>query len=227
MKKNLRSRIKILFFTALLFAAWVFFTGSVSATEPCRSNLRGHCVELAQTVIPGLEFLVLKENTLGELILSLYYFAFAIIGAATLVAMIYGGILYMTAGDNSSRAAEGRKWLGNAVTGLAVALVSWIILYTINPDLVTKLNLRLDPIKYTVTQPPPATRHSECVDGRCTAVDKAGSDNCTACLGQCTGKLNPRGSSAYCKLPDGSCQLLLTSICASKKGVGGLCPECK
>ena len=198
MKKNSHVQIKIYFLATLLLTAGILFVGTVSAAQPCRSDHRGHCVELAQTVIPGLEFLKLSENTLGELILSLYYFAFAIIGAATLIAMIYGGILYMTAGDNSSRASEGRKWLANAVTGLAVALVSWIILYTINPDLVTKLNLRLEPIKYVIKNPNPPVQSIKCKTG----TNPDGSFICAAqifasmniCLTMCTTGCVPASS---------------------------------
>lgn len=214
----------IFFFIAALFAAGTFFVNSAAAVGPCRSDLRGHCIQLAQTVIPGLEFLKLPTAaTLGDLLLSLYYFAFSMIGVAALVGIIYGGILYMTAGDNTGRATEGRKWLGNAVTGLAVALVSWIILYTINPDLVTKLNFNLEPIR-GVIDAPKGPVHTECnTSGVCVPVDGEGTSDCTACTKKdevCGGSKSGDG---YCKRPEKQCIFMSQSLCKRLGGTFGSC----
>jgi hypothetical protein len=53
--------------------------------------------------------------------------------------IIWGGIIKMTT-DSWSKTDEANKKIQNAVYGLVLALVSWLLLYTINPDMVTFSN---------------------------------------------------------------------------------------
>jgi len=58
------------------------------------------------------------------------------IGAAMAVVMItYGGILYATT-DAINGKEEGKKYITDAIVGLLLILSSWIILVTINPNMV-------------------------------------------------------------------------------------------
>jgi len=67
-------------------------------------------------------------------------FGLGLVAISALVVLVAAGVWYMSAGDNAGRAGEAKKWMGNAIFGLVLALLSWLILYTINPDLVTKPN---------------------------------------------------------------------------------------
>jgi hypothetical protein len=65
------------------------------------------------------------------------------IGAGMIVAAVFlvmGGFRYLTAGDSSARASAGKKHIVEALIGLVLMLGSWVILNTINPDI---LALRL------------------------------------------------------------------------------------
>ena len=54
-------------------------------------------------------------------------------GAIALGTIIYAGILYSMAGDNSSKQKEAREWIWAAVKGLAVIAFGFILLALINP----------------------------------------------------------------------------------------------
>lgn len=127
----------------------------------CRSEVGGHCVvvdtkseskgdqkvlrEFAQTSgvpIPGLEFLdVTTKSSPGEVFRQIYIFGVAITGISALVVIVASAIWYITAGDNKGRIDQARGWMKNAIFGLVLALLSWLILNTINPELTQTLNL--------------------------------------------------------------------------------------
>jgi hypothetical protein len=135
------------------------------AQQPCYSSRGGYCLKIvapknyrssaynsigpgfAATAagIPGLEFLGESAN-LGDLLANLYYFLLSLVGIAALVKFVEGGIRYMIARDDSSQTGKARELMKNAVLGLVLALTSYIILWTINPDLVNRLDINLAPI---------------------------------------------------------------------------------
>lgn len=61
-----------------------------------------------------------------------------LIGVAAVLAVIFvtiGGLQYVTT-DSISNKESGKETIQNALLGLLLALASWLLLYTINPDLV-------------------------------------------------------------------------------------------
>lgn len=112
---------------------------------------------LAITVFGGLQFasaqvkgsfgtaekpkVVEEEGFLGELNL-IYTLGLALVGLSALFYIIWGGIMYIYAGENASVVGEAKSKIHNALWGILIAALSYAILYTINPDLVS-LKLRL------------------------------------------------------------------------------------
>ncbi|MBI2122219.1 MAG: hypothetical protein HYT98_03785 [Candidatus Sungbacteria bacterium] len=122
----------------------------IQAASECVSGSGGYCVNLAGVAyaqgIPGLEFL--KATTdFGQLISNIYVFGMGLVAISALVVLVAAGVWYMSAGDNAGRAGEAKKWMGNAIFGLVLALLSWLILYTINPDLIKKAGWMTNLIK--------------------------------------------------------------------------------
>lgn len=61
-----------------------------------------------------------------------------LIGVAAVLAVIFvtiGGLKYVTT-DSMSGKESGKETIQNALLGLLLALASWLLLYTINPNLV-------------------------------------------------------------------------------------------
>lgn len=149
-----RVAIFIFILTVLAYASGSF---AASAPIPCRSAVGGHCLNISMAaVIPGVEFLGDTGNT-GGLIAKLYTFGIGLVGVSALIMFVLGGVWYMTAGDSQARVNQARSMIGNAVLGLVIALISYLILYTINPDIVTK---GFPSPKAINPSPPPApTKH--------------------------------------------------------------------
>lgn len=55
---------------------------------------------------------------------ALYYIAIPLVA----VMIVWGGLVIMTAGDDSGKVSEGRKIIQAAAIGLAVALGAWVII---------------------------------------------------------------------------------------------------
>jgi hypothetical protein len=66
-----------------------------------------------------------------------FIYGLGLVGIAALFALVYGGFRYMTSGGGSTGVAKGKEWILNALLGIALLLCSYLILYTINPDLVS------------------------------------------------------------------------------------------
>src|SRR3989338_5572122 len=65
----------------------------------------------------------------------LVVFAIAFVGFAAVVGIIWGGITYLTAAGNASKASDGTERIKSSVLGLVLVLAAIAILYTINPSL--------------------------------------------------------------------------------------------
>lgn len=84
-------------------------------------------------------------------------------GALAVVMIIVGGIKYMSS-DAIGGKSEAKETIQNAIWGLILAIGAWLILNTINPDLV-KFNLNLDKITATQDTTAPGTNSGTGVGG--------------------------------------------------------------
>ena len=74
-------------------------------------------------------------TNLGAFFGQIFNYGIAVAAVLALIMIIAGGIQYMTT-DSWNKKEEGKERIRNALYGLGLALVSWLILYTINPCLV-------------------------------------------------------------------------------------------
>ena len=75
---------------------------------------------------------------------GMFKLGIAIAGALAVIMIIWGGIQYMST-DSINGQSEGKKKITAAITGLIVALGSYMLLNTISPDLLAT-NLNLQPV---------------------------------------------------------------------------------
>jgi hypothetical protein len=73
-----------------------------------------------------------------------FTFFIALAGVLAVVRIVWGGIEYMTSDVVSSKSAA-RETIQNAIYGLILAIVSWLILNTIDTKL-TNFNLNITPV---------------------------------------------------------------------------------
>lgn len=75
-------------------------------------------------------------NTFPAYVNALYKFAIWGVGISALFMISIGGFMYFTAAGNNSKMESGKKIISDALYGLIAVLLAWILLHTINSDLV-------------------------------------------------------------------------------------------
>jgi len=92
---------------------------------------------------------------LPKMILAIYKFGIWTIGIAGLFMITIGGIMYAGSAGNTSVATNAKGIITDALIGIAAAMIAYLFLYVINPDL-TNLNIAFTPIGISeVSQLPP------------------------------------------------------------------------
>jgi len=71
---------------------------------------------------------------LSQYVVGLYNFLLSIVGIVAVMMLIIGGMKYITAAGNASVIGDAKDTISNAIFGLLLALLSWVIVSTINPD---------------------------------------------------------------------------------------------
>ena len=161
----MKSRLaKLCLLTVLIVSTlgWVFVTPAKAGEEQCASPRGGYCIKITQepsisqedsspllAQIAGIEFLNIRPDaSIGTIITEFYKFGIIFVGIAGITMMVIGGIYYM-----AGKVDTGKKLLSNSIWGIILALISWLILFTINPGLVTKLDLKLNPLQPSSSSP--------------------------------------------------------------------------
>jgi len=89
-----------------------------------------------QVPIPGFNGGSISPTSIGMYIKAIYKYAIGIVGILAAVVLMFGGLLWLTAGGNTNQVGEAKAWIGASLTGLLIALCSFMIMATINPKLV-------------------------------------------------------------------------------------------
>ncbi|OGF43911.1 hypothetical protein A2303_02390 [Candidatus Falkowbacteria bacterium RIFOXYB2_FULL_47_14] len=100
--------------------------------------------------VPGQgETVQLQNNTspIGNYIKTVYRYAIGGVGILAAVVMMFGGVIWITAGGNASRVGEAKAWIGAALSGLVLALLSYMVLNAINPALINFRISTIEPIE--------------------------------------------------------------------------------
>lgn len=71
---------------------------------------------------------------LGAFLSQAFQFGLAIAAALAVIMIVWGGVEIMLSESVFSK-DDGKKKIKDAIWGLLLALVSWLILYTINPQI--------------------------------------------------------------------------------------------
>jgi hypothetical protein len=94
---------------------------------------------------------------LSEYVASLYMFLIGIAGMLALFAVVNAGFNWLTAMGSADKISKAKSAITGALTGLFIALFSYALLQTINPQLLTLPTFRIEPElareqKYTVAR---------------------------------------------------------------------------
>ena len=155
-----------------------------------------------------------------------YQFALMIGGVLAFGAIVYGGILYAASAGNPSKQSEGKEWIKSALFGLLLLAGAYLILYTINPNLVNlglptlqSVNIQTPSVGANCTSPSFACGQTCCVPPQ-TCASQPGTGN-PVCLGQ-NPLTAPPGSCNNGVMCGGVCCLSPKS-CTVTLGSGSVC----
>jgi len=102
--------------------------------------------------IPGGQLPVGQE--LPSYINYLFIFGLGAIAILALGQMMVGGLTYILAAGNVAKVETAKDTIKQALLGLGLLLVSYLLLRTINPDLVNLRNPTLTPLQFQGQTPP-------------------------------------------------------------------------
>jgi len=126
MKSSTKNRI---FYSSLSILLWQFF---ILPFRSFAETITYHPLEGKAFVGLGL-----AENNSGDLGLflsSAFQFGLAIAAALAVIMIVWGGVEIMLS-ESVFKKEDGKKKIQDAIWGLVLALVSWLILFTINPQI--------------------------------------------------------------------------------------------
>lgn len=160
---------------AVVASTLIFFAVAFIATAPTAS---------AQI---GLDFLNLPAGAeIGKILSQFYVFGVSMTVILALIMFTIGGVQYMIAGDHDPGPAKQR--MKDALFGLILALTSYLILYTINPDLVREVKLKVNIIDLKQPTIEGAKEGEPCggiPNPEHPGAEKCGSGSCIFNKGQC------------------------------------------
>lgn len=132
--------ITIIIFFGLSFAFWGSFVNISFSQEntktwdkytplaPLPGTTEGNCVTDKDGKVSGC------TTDIQTYIPGVFNLAIGIAGVLAVLMIIIGGVQYITT-DAIQGKSDGKERIQNALWGLVLVLVSWILLYTINPKL--------------------------------------------------------------------------------------------
>lgn len=140
-------RTPIIFLTIFVLLAGLTVSVTVPArAQPadCQTNDNGVCL-LQPDIIgeqPGFQ-----EASLGHYLNLLFGILIGLTGGISVLYIVVGGLQYILS-EVPGIKTSGKEKIRDALVGLILALAAYLILYTINPDLVN-LNFKLNPLGKT------------------------------------------------------------------------------
>lgn len=128
-----------LVFIGLLFSASAVFAAELKYQFPCSPIAGGTCPTAEQTA-----------QSPAAYIARFYQFALMISGALAFGMIIFGAIQYIVSAGNPTTQKDATDRIFQALWGIALLLGAYLILYTIDPKLVSLTDPKLEILKVPV-----------------------------------------------------------------------------
>lgn len=120
---------------------WAQSTGEPAAQEETAAT--PPLVPKLQVNIPTINFTevaargnLLSLPFLADYITGLYKYLLTIVGVLAGIMLTIGGVKYLTSSGSQERVTSAKNTITNALIGLIIAFGSYVILFTVNPELV-------------------------------------------------------------------------------------------
>ena len=152
--------------------------------------------------IPGTDFLVgardpecpgggikIDATLLAKYIAGIYYFIISSIGILAVVGIMIGGFQYLMAAGSPEKISSAKTSITSAIIGLIIALTSYLLFNTINPDIVNLRTSGLKSVNEINWETFQAGMQSE--EGRQDLIDQKCEDTLAALINAREGGLDP------------------------------------
>ena len=170
------------------------------------------------TNIPGATS---AASSPGAFVANFYTFALSLGGILAFGAIVYGGFKYAISAGNPSKQSDAKSWITDALWGLLLLFSAYLVLHTINPNLV---NLNLPtlgtlnvPTGATQTQTTTAylTKVAACIEKGTNFIICNQSDTPQSCA-----QIQAAIDTGQCDVATG-CISVAKNCCGAKKGAAG------
>jgi len=104
-----------------------------------------------ETALPPIAGQPSPSEGLPQYINYLFIFGLSLVAFLALTQMMIGGLTYILAAGNVAKVEDAKDTIKQALIGLGLLLVSYLLLNTINPDLVNLRNPNLTPTQFQRT----------------------------------------------------------------------------
>jgi hypothetical protein len=150
-KFNLKKSVTGIFFALQIIGATVIFSCPLPAFAQSNSDSFNSLKFTPQVTIPNSNFNNTVSTTIGtynnttgkidstllaQYIGAIYNYGLAIAGILATIMLMAAGIIWLTSGGDSGKITQAKELISGSIAGLIILIVSWVILNTINPDLV-------------------------------------------------------------------------------------------
>ena len=104
--------------------------------------------------IPGADQAITEVSGMAEYLVGMYKFGLAAVGILAMAMIMFGGFTYITGSATGmvGKTADGKEIIKSALTGLAIGLLSWMLINTIDPKLTKVRDILLTPPEITVDE---------------------------------------------------------------------------
>lgn len=91
-----------------------------------------------------------QAASIAEYIAAVFRYALSIGGIIATVMVVYGGVKWLVAAGDSGKITEAKGVITNAILGLIILLGTYLLLFTINPEIVRLRELKLPKVERAV-----------------------------------------------------------------------------
>lgn len=162
-----------------------------------------------------------EVTNLGQLVRNFYTVALGLAGGAAFGVIVYGAVMRMTAAGSPSGINEANEWITGALLGVVLLFGAYLILNTINPQLVSLRDIMINregiaggDWQVDITRCPRERPNAYKIRGGMTGVLGHHTPRCEPC------DKDPNRE----ECPDQFCSSLSLSTCFDQYVAGGLIP---
>lgn len=131
----MRKKLFLIVVNLALLLPGILLAACSNGTGPVCLNL-----DYPEFTVLNAKYDLNNTQDLNQIVAWFYYFIIIISGFAAFVMLIFAGFKYLASAGNPTAISDAKDIIKNALWGLLLILISYLILQVINPDLILLKN---------------------------------------------------------------------------------------